>query len=142
LAHGHAHSSEQEEVSPPEGLDEVEPRERGDDVDGVGDDLDGEAALGETRVLEVLRAVVEDEVDARELLEALEEAARQEAFADGALEAVEVGRFGKGEFVVVVGEDLVEFVGDAGVVGRDAAEFAEGEGGLDGREEVSLDLFV
>jgi hypothetical protein len=62
----------------------------------------------------------------------LQQAAGEEPFADGALEAVEVGRFGEGELVGVVGDDFGEFVLYARIGWGETAEGAEGVGGLDG----------
>ena len=62
LTDTHAHSSHEQQVATTHLLDEVETWNGRDDVDAVGDDLDGETAGLETSVLKVLGAVVEDEV--------------------------------------------------------------------------------
>jgi hypothetical protein len=72
----------------------------------------------------------------------LEQATGEQAFADGALEAVEVGRFAQGELVVVVGDDFVEFVLDARVGRGEAAEGGEGFGSLDKGRGLSVGWVV
>jgi hypothetical protein len=82
------------------------------------------------RVLEVLRAVVEDEVDARQLLQRLQQAARQQPLADSALEALDVARLADALLDVVVGLDLAQLLKEGRVVGRQAAQLAQRLGGL------------
>lgn len=92
LAHGHADGAEEEEVASAPGFDEVESGEGGGYVDGGGDHGDDEGVV-EPGVLEEGGAVVEDEVDAGELLEGLEEASRGQTLAEVAFEAVDVRGF-------------------------------------------------
>lgn len=98
------------------------------DVDGRGDHTDNKT-VGEARVLEVLRSVVEDEVDTSQLLERLESAAGELALEDGGLEAVEVATSADGGLVIVVGLDLGNLLGDVGVVLGKAADLGQGLGG-------------
>lgn len=86
--------------------------------------------LADTRVLKVLGAIVEDEVDTSELLESLETHAGELALEHGAAEAVDVAGSALGHLVVVVGLDLGNLGDDGLVVGRETAELAERPGGL------------
>jgi hypothetical protein len=121
--------AEEEQVAAAHLLDHVQPREGREDVDAVGDDLDDERVL-EVRVLEVLRAVVEDEVDAGQLLQRLEQASRQEALSDGALEALLVARLADALLDVEVGLDLAELLEEGRVIGGQAPELAQRYRGL------------
>ncbi len=62
LADAHADGAEEEQRAAAPCVGCVEPGDGGYDVDGRGDEGDGEG-VGDARVEEVLRAVVEDEVD-------------------------------------------------------------------------------
>jgi hypothetical protein len=79
------------------------------------DDLDDERVL-EAGSFEISSAVVEDEVDARELLQALQHASSQETFADVTAEAVQVGSFGEAHFVRMVGADFAQLFHERWVV--------------------------
>lgn len=128
LGDAHADGAPEEDGAAAPFLDGVEAREGGGDVNAVGDEADDEGVL-EAGVLEELGAVVEDEVDAGELLQGLQAAAGQQALEDVALEAVDVAGFAEAELVLVVGLDLGQFLADGRVVGRQAPELAEGFGG-------------
>ena len=125
LRDAHADGAPEEDGAAAPFLDGIEAGEGGADVDAVGDQTDGEGVL-EAGVLEELGAVVENEVDAGELLQGLQAAASQEPLEQVALEAVEVGGFAKAELVFVVGLDLGQFLTDGRVIGREAAETAKG----------------
>lgn len=62
LTDTHSNGAEEQELTSTELLDEVQAGKSRDNVDGVGDDLNDEASLSETCVLEVLGSVVEDKV--------------------------------------------------------------------------------
>lgn len=62
LGDSHANGTHEQEVASTHLLNEVQSRNSRGDVDNVGDDGDGESARVETGVLEVLGAVVKDEV--------------------------------------------------------------------------------
>lgn len=62
----------------------------------------------EPSVLEVLSAVVEDEIDTSQLLKTLEKTAGQKALADGTLEAVEVSGLREAHFITVIGFDFTQ----------------------------------
>jgi hypothetical protein len=128
LRDAHAHGTPEEDGAATPFFDGVEARQGGADVDAVGDETDGEGVL-EAGVLEELGAIVENEVDAGELLQGLQAAASQEPLEQVALEAVEVGGFAKTKLILVVGLDLGQFLADGRVIGREAAETAEGSGG-------------
>lgn len=76
-------------------------------------------------MLEVLSAIVEDEVDACHLLQRLEKAASKQSLADGPFEAVEVRGLPKGHLIAVVCFDLTEFFEKCGMRGRQASETAK-----------------
>lgn len=89
----------------------IDGQEAGDgrgDINGGRDHGDGEAA-GDARVLEVSCAIVEDEVDAGELLEGLKGHAGKLALENGGLEAVPVSSLADAILVFQVGLDLAEF---------------------------------
>jgi len=90
----------------------------------LDDDRDDERVL-EAGMLEVLSAVVEDEVDARHLLQRLEKASSKKSFADGSLEAVKVRGSPKGHLVSVVCFDFTEFFEQCRVRGRQTSETAQ-----------------
>ncbi len=117
-------SAKEEEVPTAHLFDHVQPGEGRNDVDAVGDDLDNERVL-EVRILKVLRAVVKDEVDSRQLLQRLEKAPRQEALPDGALEALDVARAPDALLEVVIGLNLVELIKEGRVVDGQAPERAQ-----------------
>lgn len=77
------------------------------------------------RILEVLRAVVKDEVDSRQLLQRLEQTPRQEALPDRALEALGVARLPDALLEVEVGLDFIKLVKEGRVVGGQAPEPAQ-----------------
>ena len=70
-------------------------------------DRDNERVL-KPCILEVLRAVIEDEVDTSKLLQSLESAASQKTLADRALEAVEISGLRDAHFIAVVGFNLAK----------------------------------
>jgi len=75
-------------------------------------------------MLEVLSAVVEDEVDARHLLQRLEKTSSKQSLADGSLEAVEVRRLPEGQLIAVVRLDLTEFLEQCRMRRRQTSEAA------------------
>lgn len=136
LADGHADGTAKKEKAAAPPVDSPESREGRDDVDDRSNHLDDEG-LAETRVLKVLGAVVEDEVDASQLLQSLEAHARKLALEHGAAEAVDVAGGSDAHLVVVVGLDLGNLVVDGGVVRRQATELAQS--GLGAVELTLLD---
>lgn len=90
LRDAHANSAPEQERPTAPFVNGIHARDGGSDVDGGGDHGDDEAA-GYAGILEVLGAVVEDEVDASKLLEGLQGHAGELALEDRGLEAVEVG---------------------------------------------------
>jgi len=98
----HAESADQQHGASAEAVDAVQTRERGDDVDDVGDDLQDEGGRQtgvDARSGEVRRSVVEDEVDADELLQGLDANSGKGAFGDVALEALCPGGFAERELI-------------------------------------------
>lgn len=125
----HADGAGEEQRATAPSVNGQEAGDGGDDVDGGGDHGDGEAA-GDARVLEVPRAVVEDEVDARELLEGLQGHAGELALQDRGLEAVQVGGLADAALEVQVGLDLAEFRDNGRVSLVETPHAGERRGGL------------
>lgn len=125
----HADGAGEEQRATAPSVNGQEAGDGGDDVDGGGDHGDGEAA-GDARVLEVPRAVVEDEVDARELLEGLQSHAGELALQDRGLEAVQVGGLADAALEVQVGLDLAEFRDNGRVSLVETPHAGERRGGL------------
>jgi hypothetical protein len=97
----------------------------GCDIDGRGNHGNGEAA-GDTRVLEVLCTVVEDEVDAGQLLESLQRHSGELALENRRPEAVEVRGLADALLKVVVGLDLLDLAKHGRVISRETTDTAEG----------------
>lgn len=138
----HADGAGEEERATAPFVNGQEAGDGGDDVDGGGDHGNGEAA-GDARVLEIPRAVVEDEVDARELLECLQSHAGELALQDRGLEAVPVGGLADAALKVQVGLDLAELRDDDRVSLVEASHAGERAGGrfhLAGADEVARRL--
>lgn len=129
LGDTHADGAHEEERATAPSVNGQEAGDGGDDVDGGGDHGDGEAA-GDARVLKVPRAVVEDEVDARELLEGLQGHAGELALQDRRLEAVPVGGLADAALEVEVGLDLAQLRDDGRVSLVEAAHAGQRGGGL------------
>lgn len=129
LGDAHAYGAGEEHRATTPSINGQETGDGGDDVDGGRDHGDGEAA-GDARVLEVARAVVEDEVDAGELLEGLEGHAGELALENGGLEAVQVGGLADAILIVQVGLDLAEFRDDGRVVPGETPHAGERGRGL------------
>ena len=113
LADQHKTGTPDEQLAAAKLLDAIEGDRGGDDVDQVGDERDEEGVL-DARLLEEGGTVVEDEVDARQLLEHLQKHADEHAaeVAAGAQAAEAVGPAGlrDGQLVLVVGLDLGQLV--------------------------------
>lgn len=105
LADTHSNGTQKEQVAAAKLLDEVQAWEGRDDVDSVGDDLDDKRVL-EAGALEVLGAIVEDEIDTSELLQPLETTARGKALENSALEAIGVARSADAHLILVISLDL------------------------------------
>ncbi len=86
LGDAHADSTEEEKRTTTPLLDHIKTWEGREDVDDVGDQADDERILN-TRALEERSTVVEDEVDASELLQGLKTATGSETLAQGTPEA-------------------------------------------------------
>lgn len=114
LGDTHADGAHKEERATAPSVNGQEAGDGGDDVDGGGDHGNGEAA-GDARVLEVARAIVEDEVDPSQLLESLQSHAGELALQDRGLEAVPVGGLADAALVVEVGFDLAQLRDDGRV---------------------------
>jgi hypothetical protein len=92
--------------------------------DSLGNDLNNERVL-EPGSLKVGSAVVEDEVDTRELLQALQHASSQETFADVPAEAIHVGSFGEAHLIRMVGADFAQLFHERRVVHFETTQFCE-----------------
>jgi hypothetical protein len=92
--------------------------------DSLGNDLNNERIL-EPGSFEVGSAVVEDEVDTRELLQALQHASSEETFADVPAEAIHVGGFGEAHLIRMVGADFAQLLHERRVVHFEAAQLCE-----------------
>lgn len=84
----------------------------------------------EASVGEVIGSVVEDEVDASQLLEGLKEASRHQALADGTLETIDVASFCDAHLVSMVGLNFCQLFDQCWVSGIEATEPAERLGRL------------
>lgn len=115
LRDAHADGAKQEQRAAAPSVNGQEARDRGGHVDGRRDHGNGEAA-GDARVLEVARAVVEDEVDARQLLQGLKSHAGELALEDRGPEAVQVAGLAEPVLIVQVGLDLAQLRHDGRVV--------------------------
>lgn len=125
LAHAHAHRTDEQQPAASEALDTPHARECHEAVDDVCRDADEEGVF-DARVLEENRAVVEDEVDAGELLPSLEGHAGEDTEGD-------LVRLARGEAVLVGGNaelflflersaNVVEFFLDDRIIGRQSGE--------------------
>jgi hypothetical protein len=92
-------------------------------------DRDNEWIL-ESCVLEVLRSVIEDEVNASKLLQSLETAASQQTLANCALEAVDVSGLCDTHFIAVIGFDFAKLFYQLWVRYIEASESAKCFGSL------------
>merc|ERR1712169_170416 len=100
-ADGHADSTDEEHSAATSLVSEPETRDSRADVDDVGGDRDQESVV-DARVLEERRAVVEDEVNADELLKGLERDTRERAKAVAVRVAEAVDVAGRAERADVV----------------------------------------
>lgn len=92
-------------------------------VYSLGDDRDNKWIL-EAGILEVLGAVVEDEVDTSQLLEGLKSTAGEKTLANSALEAVRVASFRNAHLIAVIGLNLSKFLNKRWVSRVETAELA------------------
>ena len=122
LTKAHPDRSEQEESATTHLLNHVQTRKSRDDIDEISDEADEERVI-DTGILEELCAVVEDEVDTRELLERLQATSRQEPLDHVRFEAVRVSRLANTQrhLVVVDRLDLVQLGNEARVVDGERA---------------------
>ena len=124
LANAHANGTDQQQPPATEPLNTPHARESHEDVDDVRGDRDQER-VGNTGVLEEHGTVVEDEVDACELLTSLDEDAgegTEKNFVVGGTETVEVRGLAQLRLVPEGNTDLVEFGLELGMVGREGDE--------------------
>lgn len=121
FAHHHAHGPVDEQRAAAEAFDRVEGNGRAGDVDGRGDHGGQEGPIteaGEADLLEESRVVVEDEVDAGELLKHLQRRAEEDLAAVGvavleaSAEAAQPPHLAQLLLVFVVGLDFGQFVQD------------------------------
>jgi len=89
LGDAHSHGTPQKNRSATPLVDGIKTREGRADVDARGDKRDNERVM-ESRILEELSTVVEDEVDTSQLLQTLEQTSGQETLSNATLEAVDV----------------------------------------------------
>jgi hypothetical protein len=66
--------------------------------------------------------VVEDKVDARQLLQPLEQASSEESLAYRSLEAVEIRRLAKAHLIAMIGFDLAELLDQCWIFRRETSE--------------------
>lgn len=125
LAHAHAHRADEQQPAAPKALDAPHTRERHEAVDNVRRDADEEGVLN-ARVLEEDRAVVEDEVDAGELLPCLKGHAGEDAEGDlvrlAWREAILVGSNAELFLFLERSTNVVEFFLDDRIIGRQSGE--------------------
>ena len=76
-------------------------------------------------VLEVLRSIVEDEVDSGKLLQSLERTAGQKTLANSALKAVEIGSLRNAHFVAMIGFNFAKLFNQLRVGHIEASESAK-----------------
>jgi hypothetical protein len=124
LADSHANGTEEQKLAATPLLDEPQTGNSRSNVDAGSDHGNDEGVL-DTSVLEEACAVVEDEVDASQLLETLKKTAGCETLAKVALEAVEVGSLAERQFVLVVGSNLSKFLNESGVFDIKLAQLGE-----------------
>ena len=132
LADAHADRTDQKQPPTTEPLDTPHPGKSHEHVDDVGGDGDQEGVRN-TRVLEEHGAVVENEVDAGELLPGLNKdtsEGTEKNFVVGGTEAVCVRRLAQLLLVLVGNADLVEFGLEFGVIGREGNEAGESAGSI------------
>lgn len=129
LADTHADGTPEEKRATTKFVDGPETRKGGDDVDDGGDDLNREWVL-DTGVLEVLGSVIEDEVDARQLLQGLKTHTSKLALEHGPTEAVEVAGLANAKLKFMVRLDLFQFCQNGRVVSRESSQPAERTSGF------------
>ena len=131
LANTHASSADQEEAAATIALDAVHSRQSHEDVDDGSSDGNQETVLN-TRVLEEGCAVVENEVNAGELLEGLDEDTREGTERNlvlAELEAIDVRALAESQLLLEVGVDLLELCLNFGIISGKAGDSAEGDNG-------------
>lgn len=125
FANTHSDGSQEKQAATTHLLNEVKTGQSGGDVDQIGDETDDER-IPDTRVLEELSTVVEDEVDTGQLLESLETTSGQEPLPHLRGETIGIGRFSERHLILVDSLNLVEFREEGRVVDRKRAETAHG----------------
>lgn len=105
LTDAHAHSAPEEQGTTAKLVHGPQSGNGGDNVDDRRNHLNDEGIL-DTRVQEVLRAVVEDEVDTRELLQSLEAHSGDLALDHVAAEAIQVADLAEAHLVLMVRADF------------------------------------
>ena len=132
LREAHASSTDEEEAATTELVDEGQRADGDDGVDDVADDGDDEG-VADAGLLEERRAVVEDEVDAGELLHRLEEDAGPCAEAVAVLVVAEAVRPGAAAGLLLQlerGGDEEAALLDFGGLGGEGEQAAEGFAGF------------
>ncbi len=129
LAHAHADGAEEQQRPAAPRLDHVQARKGRHDVDDVGDERRGEGVL-DARVVEEVGAVVEDEVDARQLLQRLQAAARQQPLAQRAAHRVGVRGPAEAQLVLVARLDFGQLRRHGRVADVEAAQARQRAGGV------------
>lgn len=130
LADAHTDGAAQQQGAATPALHGPETGESGDDVDAGHDHLD-DKGVADARVGEILGAIVKYKVDARQLLQGLQSHTGKLALAHGLAEAVQNAKRLAGDLLLlVVDSNLVELHADRRVGRGQAADLAEGTGGL------------
>jgi hypothetical protein len=135
----HANGSPEKQWTTTPFVDCVETGESRASIDTAGNHTDDEC-IGDTRILEILRPVVENEVDARQLLQRLQKTSGQKPLPHTTLEAIQICSPAQRELIFMICLDLGELVLDRWMVGWETAETGErscGSFGTAGTDEVA-----
>lgn len=124
LRHGHADGSQEQDWASSPLVNSVKTGNSRTNIDTAGNQTDNKLIL-EARVLEELRAVVEDKVDASQLLESLEQASGEKTLSKATLETLDITGASNAHFVFMVSPDLGNFFKQSGIISRETSKFGQ-----------------